>query len=212
MSPAVPGLIVAAASAALILGNAMRHHIPAAKFAWYAVAAALTGFIAGAIAYRTLPVLWPLVAAAPATAGLWATNRLGTISYWRGANRELLASRLKEAIPGWAGTALVLSWARRGSRTRDVTQVKIGLPAKTLPSKVAPAIRTVLAETLRDKWSIKTAGTIITAARVVDPPEPAAVKKLRKTLADPRCFGPGYGLKVIMRAPANTEIEEFTIK
>ena len=212
MSPAVVGLIAAAAGVALILGNAMRHNLPAAKFGWYALAAALTGFITAVIGYRTLPVLWPLVAATPAAVGLWATNRFATTSYWRAAHRDLLVSRLKEAIPGWTGAALACSWAPRGGGVRDVTQVTIGLPTKTLPSKVAPAIRTVLAETLRDKWSIKTAGTIITAARVIDPPEPAAVKTLRKVLADPRCLGPGYALKVIMREPANTEIEEFSVK
>lgn len=212
MSPGLIALVVAGIGVAAVLGNAARHGIPLSKFGGYAVLAFLGGFIATALAYRFVPVLWLVVGTGPVIGAWWLSERFGARNYHRTRLQHLLVARLKDVIPDWLGRSIVMQWDH-GSEAADVVEVKIGLPPKVLPDKVIPNIKAVLASTLGRQWSIATKRTLLTCTPIVVIKDPPPIEALKGVLSDKECFGPG-GFRLLSGwtlTPDGTAVETYKV-
>lgn len=212
MSPGVVALIVGAGGAGLVLGNAVRHSIPVGRFAKYAALAFVAGFLCTAIFYRHIPVMWLLLSAIPAAGAWWLSERFGATNYHRAGVQHLLVARLQDVIPDFKGArALLIQWVGSGSARTDIEEIKIGLPAKVLPAKVTPNIKTVLTETVGGQWSVSTKATILTFAPAVIVNDPKPVEKLKEILSDRECFGEGYKLTDWKLTPDGSAVESYCV-
>lgn len=195
MSPGVIALAVGVVGGAAVLGNAVRHNIPIRRFLKYAALALIGGFLVTAIAYRFVPVLWLVLAAVPAALAWWLSEMFGARNYHRGALQQLLVARLKDVIPTWEGRSILIQWGGGGTGRADITEIKVGLPAKVLPTKVTPNVKNVIVDTVGGQWSVATKGTVLTWRRAVIVTDPKPVEALKDVLSDRECFGDGYRLK-----------------
>ncbi|MGD9622186.1 MAG: hypothetical protein AB7G47_19360 [Mycolicibacterium sp.] len=210
MSPGVVALAVGGIGAAAVLGNAVRHSIPLGRFVKYAALAFVGGFLVTALTYRFVPVLWLVIAAGPAVAAWWLSERFGARNYRRSGLTLLLIARLKDVIPDWTGRSIRLDW-NDGCAAAAIEEIKIGLPAKVLPARVTPNIKTVLSETLSGQWSVAVKGTVLTCRRAEVTSDPAAVRHLKEVLSDPNCFGADFQLKAPVLTPAGDAIERYAV-
>lgn len=210
MSPGVIALAVAAMGAVVVLGSAVRHSIPVRRFGKYAALAFIGGFIVTAITYRFVPVLWLALACGPAGSAWWLSERFGVRNYRRNGLTLLLIARLKDVIPDWTGRSILVDW-NDGCDAEAIEEIKIALPAKVLPGRVAPNIRTVLGETLHGQWSVAVKSTVLTCRRTETVSDPPAVRHLKEVLSDPNCFGADFQLKVPVLTPTGDAVESYGV-
>lgn len=211
MSPGFIALAIGAAGAMAVLGNAWRHKVPFGQFVKFAVPAFIGGFIVTAVTYRFVPVLWLAISIGPAAGAWWISERFGARNYHRRGVRHLLVSRLKEVIPDWlGGNSLFVEW-NGGFDPASISELKIGLPPKVLPSKVVAGIKPVLSDTLGGPWSIATKSTVLTCTRTVVTKDPKPVRHLKEVLSDKRCFGTEYQLKPPILTDDGQAIESYTL-
>lgn len=210
MSPGVIALIVAVAGVVAVAVNATRHNVPMTRFGPYLALAAIGGFIVTAVAYLYVPVLWLALALVPGVGAWWLSDVIGARNYHRRAHQLLLLARLKEVIPGWEGRSILIQWDG-GYDPADIVEIKVGLPAKTSPSKVVPNIKTIVVEAVGGHWSAASKRTVVTLTRTTPVVDPEPVRKLKDVLSDNNCFGTDFKLPFHKLSDDGSVIEEYKV-
>lgn len=125
-------------------------------------------------------VVWLVVAG-----GVWwsALEHL-TRTYPRRELTDLTRERLRTVLgPDWSGQL-----SMQFDADNSATGASTSLPAKLIPSDVAPRVRSVLSETLSGTWTVSSKGTSIEASRQVVQPDPPALKNLKDILLTAKAF------------------------
>ena len=215
MSPGVAALAVGAIGAAAVLGNAARHNIPVTRFAKYAALALVGGFIVTAIAYRFVPVLWLVISAAPAAGAWWLSQRFGARNYHRSGHQQLLVARLKDVIPEWTGRSILIHWGA-GADPADIEEIKIGLPAKVLPTKVIAGtvgragIKSVVSETVGGQWTASTQKTIVTLRRAAPVIDPKPIRTAQRGVVGHQLLRIGSSAQELVTSPSPATMRSRT--
>ncbi|WP_255802082.1 helicase HerA domain-containing protein [Mycobacteroides abscessus] len=144
---------------------------------------ALTSAITTAT-YLLAPVLWVLVWMGI----LWLVLPLVALqlrrTYPRREIRTLLTERLTSVLGADWNKHLTIEFTPANRGTKVITN----LPAATIPSEIAPKLKSVVGETLGGAWSLSTKGTQATVTRIVVKPEPKYLRNLKEVVLAPKAF------------------------
>lgn len=140
--------------------------------------------VATTVTYVFAPMWWALVWVAALAAATPLVVLKLTRTYPRAKIRELLVQRLTSVLGAdWTKSVTITFTGDNKPITVSTT-----LPPSTIPSEIAPRLKSVIGETLSGTWALSTERTRVTAKRVVVKPDPPFVKKLKEVALASKAF------------------------